>query len=175
MSVEAEGLVPYALRMNQHQVHPDIYQLRIVLRGISPLIWRRLLVRSDTTLAQFHRMLQILLAWSNEHLHHFHIYGKDYGSNEANTRHVTLRSFGLRQGERFQYIYNIMHTGSVTFAWRQRYPGSRSGLILSVPGASDRPHPSMSRTPRPIWNYSTRTGIPPWTRSGCWPMPRRCC
>jgi Plasmid pRiA4b ORF-3-like protein len=92
--------------MNQHRAHPDIYQLRIVLRGISPLIWRRLLVRSDTTLAQFHRMLQILFAWSNEHLHHFHIYGKDYGSNAADTRYVTLGSFGLRQGERFQYVYN---------------------------------------------------------------------
>jgi Plasmid pRiA4b ORF-3-like protein len=92
--------------MNQHRAHPDIYQLRIVLRGISPLIWRRLLVRDDTTLAQLHLMLQILFAWSNEHLHHFHIYGKDYGSNDTDTRHVTLRSFGLRQGERFQYVYN---------------------------------------------------------------------
>jgi hypothetical protein len=33
---------------------PSIYQLRIVLRGISPLIWRRLFVYSDTTLAQLH-------------------------------------------------------------------------------------------------------------------------
>ena len=32
----------------------SIYQLRIVLRGISPLIWRRVLVRSDTTLAHLH-------------------------------------------------------------------------------------------------------------------------
>jgi hypothetical protein len=46
--------------MKQYQPHPDIYQLRIVLRGISPLIWRRLLVRSDTTLAQLHLMLQII-------------------------------------------------------------------------------------------------------------------
>ena len=50
--------------MNQYRAHPDIYQLRIVLRGISPLIWRRLLVRGDTTLAQLHLMLQILFDWS---------------------------------------------------------------------------------------------------------------
>lgn len=31
-----------------------ILQLRAVLRGISPLIWRRLLVPSDTTIAQLH-------------------------------------------------------------------------------------------------------------------------
>jgi hypothetical protein len=61
--------------MKQQLTHPDIYQLRIVLRDISPLIWRRLLVRSDTTLAHLHRMIQILFAWSDEHLHHFHIFG----------------------------------------------------------------------------------------------------
>jgi hypothetical protein len=30
----------------------QIYQLRAVLRGISPLIWRRLLVRGDSTVAR---------------------------------------------------------------------------------------------------------------------------
>jgi hypothetical protein len=92
--------------MNQQRIHPDIYQLRIVLRGISPLIWRRLLVRSNTTLAHLHLMLQILFAWSNKHLHHFRIFGKDYGSNGADTQHVTLGSFGFQQGERFRYVYN---------------------------------------------------------------------
>jgi hypothetical protein len=32
----------------------SVYQLRIVLRGISPLIWRRVLVPSNTTLAYCH-------------------------------------------------------------------------------------------------------------------------
>jgi hypothetical protein len=31
---------------------PQIYQLRVMLRGISPLIWRRLLVHSESTVAQ---------------------------------------------------------------------------------------------------------------------------
>jgi hypothetical protein len=51
-------------------------------------------------------MLQILFAWSDEHLHHFHIFGKDYGSNAADTRHVTLQSFAFQPGERFRYVYN---------------------------------------------------------------------
>ena len=40
----------------------SIYQLRIVLRGISPLIWRRVLVSSETTLAHLYTILQILFA-----------------------------------------------------------------------------------------------------------------
>jgi Plasmid pRiA4b ORF-3-like protein len=41
----------------------SLYQLRIVLCGISPLIWRRVLVRNETTLAFLHAILQILFAW----------------------------------------------------------------------------------------------------------------
>jgi Plasmid pRiA4b ORF-3-like protein len=31
-----------------------IYQLRVALRGVSPLVWRRLLVASNTSLAELH-------------------------------------------------------------------------------------------------------------------------
>src|SRR5713101_8361547 len=99
-------MASYALLMKQQPTHLDVYQLRIVLRGISPLIWRRLLVRSDTTLAQRHLVLQLLFDWSNEHLHHFRIFGKDYGSDSADTRNVMLRQFGFQYGERFRYVYN---------------------------------------------------------------------
>jgi hypothetical protein len=84
----------------------NIYQLRIVLRDISPLIWRRVLVRDNTTLAQLHDIIQILFEWCDEHLHDFHIYGKDYGTNGADTRSATLRQFRFRHGERFRYVYD---------------------------------------------------------------------
>src|SRR5215475_10037143 len=70
----------------------SVYQLRIVLRGISPLIWRRVLVPSTTTLAHLHTVLQILFAWSDEHLHGFHIHGKEYGSSGAQTHDVQTAS-----------------------------------------------------------------------------------
>jgi hypothetical protein len=69
----------------------SIYHLRVVLRGISPLIWCRLLVRSDAPLEHLHTILQIVCAWGNEHLHRFHIHGREYGSSGAQTRHVWLR------------------------------------------------------------------------------------
>ena len=85
----------------------SIYQLRIVLRGISPLIWRRVLVRSETTLAQLHAMLQILFAWSDEHLHSFHIHGREYGSSGASTHAVRLHDLRFHRGERFRYVYDF--------------------------------------------------------------------
>jgi hypothetical protein len=41
--------------------------LRVVLRGIGQLIWRRLLVRGDSTIADLHRTLQVAFGWSDEH------------------------------------------------------------------------------------------------------------
>ena len=37
---------------------PSVYRLRVVVRGVSPLIWRRLLVPADTTIAGLHAVLQ---------------------------------------------------------------------------------------------------------------------
>src|ERR1700680_3212957 len=51
-----------------------IYQLRVVLCGVSPLVWRRLLVVSETSLGELHEMLQSAFGWSGEHLHRFLIH-----------------------------------------------------------------------------------------------------
>ena len=58
---------------------PSVYQLRVVLRGISPLVWRRLLVRSDATIADLHQTLQLSFGWSGDHLHRFVIHGGEHG------------------------------------------------------------------------------------------------
>jgi Plasmid pRiA4b ORF-3-like protein/Integrase core domain len=54
-----------------------VYQFKVVLRGISPLIWRRLLLRSEQSIADLHYAVQIAMGWSDSHLHRFHIHGKE--------------------------------------------------------------------------------------------------
>lgn len=92
----------------------SVYQLRVVLAGISPLIFRRLQVTDTTTIAGLHVVLQTAFGWSDEHLHRFTIHGVEYGvwreggtgfSHDART--VPLAGFGLRQGERFTYEYDF--------------------------------------------------------------------
>jgi len=61
---------------------PVVYQLKVVRRGVSPMIWRRLLVRSDSTIADLHTTLQLVMGWSDKHLHRFVLHGKDYGSSQ---------------------------------------------------------------------------------------------
>jgi hypothetical protein len=55
-----------------------IYKLRVVLCGVSPLVWRRLLVVSETSLSELHEILQSAFDWSGEHLHRFLIHGTAY-------------------------------------------------------------------------------------------------
>ena len=93
---------------------PSVYQLRVVLRGVSPLIWRRLLVPDTTTIADLHAVLQTVFGWADEHLHRFVIHGREYGISRLggvgfrdNPRRVSLAGFGLRVGERFVYDYDF--------------------------------------------------------------------
>jgi Plasmid pRiA4b ORF-3-like protein len=92
----------------------QVYQLRIWIRHISPQIWRRLLVRSDSTIAQLHDTLQIAFGWSDEHLHQFLIRGKPYGitrsggmSFDDNPHQVWLRDFHFRWKETWVYEYDL--------------------------------------------------------------------
>jgi hypothetical protein len=56
---------------------PEVYQFHVWIRHISPMIWRRLLVRSDSTLAALHDTIQIAFGWTDSHLHRFRIHGRD--------------------------------------------------------------------------------------------------
>src|SRR5664280_893073 len=56
-----------------------VYRLRVVVAGVSPLIWRRLLVTGDTTIAGLHEVLQAALDWSGEHMHAFTVHGVEHG------------------------------------------------------------------------------------------------
>jgi hypothetical protein len=73
-ALERHEALRYPQRMTISTTPLSIYQLRSVLRSINPLLWRRVLVRSDMTLAYLHTLLQSVFAWSDEHLHSFHIY-----------------------------------------------------------------------------------------------------
>ena len=42
---------------------PDVARLHEWLCEISPMIWRRLLVRTDNTIADFDHTLQIAMGW----------------------------------------------------------------------------------------------------------------
>jgi hypothetical protein len=81
-----------------------MYQLHFLLHDVEPAIWRRLRVRSDTTLAVLHVFLQIAFSWRGWSSHEFIIRGKRYGRNWL-PENVELSRFSFRSKERFEYQY----------------------------------------------------------------------
>ncbi len=61
----------------------NIYQLKVTLQGLQPPIWRRILVDDSVSLDKFHIILQIVMGWTNSHLHQFVANGKLYGMMET--------------------------------------------------------------------------------------------
>jgi hypothetical protein len=82
-----------------------------MVRGVSPLIVRTVVVPADATLQLLHEALLVCLDWSGEHLHAFTIRAVDYSADwmigGVDTRNVTLDSLGLRVGERFTWSYDF--------------------------------------------------------------------
>ncbi|MFL7809361.1 MAG: plasmid pRiA4b ORF-3 family protein [Anaerolineae bacterium] len=93
-----------------------IYRIKITLEGSKPPIWRRLLVRSDVTLADLHRIIQTAFGWEDYHLHQFVVGDTHYGEphpdyldymDMRDEREVTLGQVAPGEGHRFVYEYDF--------------------------------------------------------------------
>ncbi len=138
-----------------------IYQLRVVLCGVSPLVWRRLLVVSTISIAELHEILQNAFGWSGEHLHRFLIHGAAMGFRVL----AALSSGKMPDGCRFLVSVCIaasasaMNTtpwpiGSWAFGW--------SELCLIIPTALFHPVSAEAELRRP------KTALEPWIILSGW-------
>jgi hypothetical protein len=57
----------------------QIYQIKVTLNNCRPPIWRRTRVPGNITLRKLHDILQIVMGWTDSHLHQFTIDGTRYG------------------------------------------------------------------------------------------------
>ncbi len=93
-----------------------VYQFKVTLKYIRPPIWRRIQVLSDHTLGDLHLVLQVVMGWSNDHLHEFRIgqvsYGvqdpeMDWGGPDIDEDDVTLDQVVTQKGARVHYQYDF--------------------------------------------------------------------
>lgn len=109
---------PYSRsKMAPRQNAQSIYQLKITLKGVRPPIWRRVLVRSNSTLGQLHWVVQFSMGWTNSHLHSFAIQGVEYGvpmpelgfdeMGLENEQPVKLSNVIPREKFKFSYLYDF--------------------------------------------------------------------
>jgi len=96
-----------------------IYQLKVVLLGSKPPIWRRLQVPGNANLNWLHAVLQTAMGWTNSHLHHFLTrearysdirHHEDMGFGEEPDRDeakATLMQIAPDKGAQFGYEYDF--------------------------------------------------------------------
>lgn len=93
--------------------HEPVYQLKVVLIGSKPPIWRRLLVRRDVTLEMLHYIIQEAMGWTNSHLHLFEVKGHQYSLPEfeldgtMNASRVKLHQIAAQPKTKFRYEYDM--------------------------------------------------------------------
>src|ERR1700730_3764537 len=129
--------------MVQPNAPVEIYQLHILLLQINPPIWRRLHVRSDSSIATLHDLLQIAFDWNDFHLHRFVIRGKEYGVSRmgcttftTDARKVLLSQFRFRVNERLLYEYDFGDLWQHQIPFETFHPtGARRASPGSVGGA----------------------------------------
>lgn len=103
--------------MAQDTKNPNkIYQIKITLTDAEPPIWRRIQVPGNTILAKLHGILQVVMGWTNSHLHRFIMKGQiyaipdrdDIGPNKPkDERKFTLRDLATQEGSRLTYEYDF--------------------------------------------------------------------
>lgn len=91
-------------------------QLKIELRGVKPLVWRRILVPETVTLAKLHVILLHTMGWSGGHLHEYEIAHTRYGVPDPqipsfepllDERRMRLKSVAETSTRRFTYTYDF--------------------------------------------------------------------
>ena len=90
-----------------------IATLRIEIKYIEPLIWRRIDVRTSMTLVGLHKVIQATMGWLDYHLWEFVVDDRKYGipdpdrphvRNGATTQLATILASGRTE---FGYVYDF--------------------------------------------------------------------
>ena len=86
-----------------------IVQMKVRLLGLSPMVWRRVLMPESATLRELPGILQVSMVWDGIHLYSFDIHAVHYGSFEfdAESPDTPLSRFRFRAKDRFAYLYDM--------------------------------------------------------------------
>ena len=133
---------------------PQTLHLKVQLRDVHPAAWRRVRVADRLSIADLHRVIQVLMGWKDDRLHRFRIHGRSYGIPAIGGLHfgedaeaVPLARFCFRPTERFLYEYDFRAGWRVDIRVekilatvpRSPHPVCLAGRETSPPDACGRP------------------------------------
>ena len=87
----------------------SVLQLKVRLLGISPMIWRRVLVSETMSLHELHEVLQVAMGWEGIHLFQFNIRGIMPAGPYLHGQAVDmpLSDFRFRRNGKFRHVYDM--------------------------------------------------------------------
>ena len=94
----------------------SVYQLKVTLKNSKPPIWRRIRVNSDINLYRLHQNLQVMMGWTDSHIHQFIVHGEYYGTPDldldldlevTNEKSIELDRVVSEAGDKFVYEYDF--------------------------------------------------------------------
>ena len=133
----ADVLDDLSLKHTTPALRPDIdiaekptrfVQLKISLKGVKPMIWRRVVVPDDISYHELHNIIQLIMGWENYHMYQFLIndvviegegesgFNVDsmwkgfHSKDESNTfwsGDVTVRDLITDEKQVFEYVYDL--------------------------------------------------------------------
>ncbi|MGO4328933.1 plasmid pRiA4b ORF-3 family protein [Cupriavidus sp. 2TAF22] len=143
----------------------SVLQLRIALRGLSPPVWRRLLIPERVTLARLHEVIQAAMGWTDDHLHQFIIRGRRYGESRdgalqfsAAATALTPGAFALCEHEAFVYVYDFNAWWRHDIRVERRV--LRQDIVRALMGGQQGPFSGTLQEPQLGSRFSTKAAIP---------------
>ena len=93
-----------------------IYKLKITLVGIRPPIWRQIEIPASLRLCCLHSAIQVVMGWTDSHLHQFERNGRNWGIPEwdefgefdlLDERRTSIGEVLQSEGESLKYQYDF--------------------------------------------------------------------
>ena len=127
---------------------PPVYQLKVVLVGSEPPIWRRVLVPAEIKLSSLHRAMQVLMDWTDDHQHQFTVLSKpqsraDSGQDvhPADESRFRLCDVAPTPGSELLYEYDFGDSGDHGITVEKAIPQDRETPSHPVCLAGERACP----------------------------------
>ena len=132
-----------------------IYQLKVTLQGTDPPVWRRVLVRNDITLEKFHHILQVVMGWTDSHMHQFTAGRTLYGT-------ASLVEITEAKDERKTRLFEVLRKPKDRLIYGYDFGDSWEHLVVCeevVPPSPDGKYP---------WVVAGKRACPPEDIGGVW-------
>jgi hypothetical protein len=128
--------IPRVGEAYRFQQPDDVFQIRVSLADVEPLVWRRLLVPQEVTLPRLHQILQVTMGWTDSHLHQFLVGDVRFAEPDSefppgpiDYRRITLNQIAPRPGAVCVYEYDFGDGWEHLVEVEQAVPAVEAGSV----------------------------------------------